>query len=630
MPKLSKSLPSGTAEDGIHLHLLDIPNEKTAKDGAHKHKFQLPDGTVLETEEGGEHSHYVDTWGGEIYIWWSGKHTHKLVYPDGNIQWTSFDGEHSHQPQPTSTAFDGVHTHTLVYIDGTVLQSLNSKDIYDLLNLEFAPEEPEAKSPPASVLAAIAKSDRSCEIRLSDAGLHFDIGETSLTLSAVVAKVEGQIDVKKAVSSWEPRVFGVGAFPVGKSAPKTGTFVCKGTISPGVIAPDRVELFVESEDFVKRMELTPTPAGWVCKLSMGAPLALTHKHKVPPKGISGLPLGIEKQIPENVRYWDMEDRELAQKAMDWLVESKFATAEEMAVAEVAGSYALVSVDKAVYEFLPDPTKVNGAATWTQKMVSCLPKDVPVVSPFAEEDWRAEVALFRKSRVLFLMDVPNQDDVEDACTLVAKSKFVIGADDTPANRERFKAIGQVFKIRDAGAFDKLYATNVDIESTDIIPIYADAPLPVVKVVAGQVLRPTEKSVPELDRMNKSASNVRVVKKGDTDERYVLGVVAEPEETDTQGDTQKAETIKKAAYSFLEDFRNIGLQHKAFINGSVKIVESYIARADEGQPGDANYVKKGSWLMAVRVLDDALWKSIKTGDITGFSFGGYAERVPIEKN
>jgi hypothetical protein len=627
--KLAKSLPSGTAEDGIHVHLLDVEAGKTQKDGAHTHKFQLPDGTVIVTEEGGEHQHWLDNYSSEFYIWWSGEHTHKVTYPDGTTQWTSVDGTHGHQPQPTSTAFDGVHSHTLVY-NGEILRSLTSKDIYELM-FETATEDAEAKSPPASVLAAITKSGRTCELRLSKEGLHFDFGDSSLTLAAVVKKdFEGKVDLQKAVASWTPEVFCAGPIPVGKAAPGVGTLVSKCSLSAGVVTPDRVELFAESEVFTQRLELTPTAAGWVCKVALSTPLALCTKNRVPPKGISGLPFGVEKQIPVAVRYWEMEDRERAQKALDWLVESGFATNEEMGFQPVGKELVLVTVDKAVYEFLPDETTSAGIPTWISKLTDCLPRDIPVVSPFAEEDWRAEAAIFRKSNVLMLMDVPSQDELADVCAVVAKSKFVIGADDSAENRASLGSIGRLFKINDAGAFDRLFATNVDFGHEVLLPVYQESATPIAKSRLGILAVPTPAENPVLNRMNKATEKVRVVLKAENDERYVLGVVAEPEETDTQGDTQSAAEVKKAAYGFLEDFRNIGLQHKQFINSQVKIVESYIAKVDEGAPGDAGYVKKGSWLMAVRVLDDDLWLAVKSGAITGFSFGGYAERVAIEKN
>jgi hypothetical protein len=517
----------------------------------------------------------------------------------------------------------------LVYHDGTIIQSLTSKDIYDLMsNVVDLSEE---KAPPASVLAAITKSGRSCDLRISKDGLHFDFGDSSLTLAVVTNKeFEGKVDVQKAVSSWSPEVFCGGVIPVGKAAPGVGTLVTKCSLSAGVVTSDRVELFAESDVFTQRLELSPSPAGWVCKVSRETPTALCTKQRVPPKGISGLPLGVEKQIPEVVRYWEMEDREVAQKALNWLVDSKFATAPDMEIGVVDGNFALVAVDKALYEFIPDDTALNGAPTWVTKLMNCLPKDIPVVTPFIEEDWRAEAAIFRKSNVLMLMDVPSQDDLDDVCAIVSKSKFVVGADDSADNREKLGKIGRLFKVNDAGAFNRLFTTNVTIDDSLMLPVYAEAQAPAIKFSLGKIFDPTEVENPILARMNKATEKIRVVHKADNDERYVLGVVAEPEETDTQGETEDASEIKKAAYGYLEDFRNIGLQHKQFINDKVKIVESYIAKADEGAVGDVGYIKKGSWLMAVRVVDDDLWLAIKSGAITGFSFGGYAERVPIEKN
>lgn len=118
-------------------------------------------------------------------------------------------------------------------------------------------------------------------------------------------------------------------------------------------------------------------------------------------------------------------------------------------------------------------------------------------------------------------------------------------------------------------------------------------------------------------------------GDTEERYVLGVVMEPDEVDTQGDTQSAEDIRKAAFAFMEDYRNggghMGLMHKQIVDGKLCILESYIQKADE-TIGDQP-VKTGTWMMAMRVIDDGLWDAVKSGDYTGFSIGGTAVKQPV---
>ena len=115
-------------------------------------------------------------------------------------------------------------------------------------------------------------------------------------------------------------------------------------------------------------------------------------------------------------------------------------------------------------------------------------------------------------------------------------------------------------------------------------------------------------------------------GETEERYVLGIVMEPDETDTQGHTETVEEIRKACHNFMEAYRSggkaghMGLMHNKVVDGQIAILENYIQKSDETI--GTELVKAGSWLMAVRVISDAIWKSVKAGDLTGFSIGGTA--------
>ena len=110
----------------------------------------------------------------------------------------------------------------------------------------------------------------------------------------------------------------------------------------------------------------------------------------------------------------------------------------------------------------------------------------------------------------------------------------------------------------------------------------------------------------------------------EERFVLGVVLEPETVDAQGDVYSADEIRKAAHLFLEEYGGVGLMHQVSVADRVKIVESYLA-PDDFAIGDAT-VKKGTWLLGVHVLDDALWADVKAGRLTGLSIGGTARRLP----
>jgi len=106
----------------------------------------------------------------------------------------------------------------------------------------------------------------------------------------------------------------------------------------------------------------------------------------------------------------------------------------------------------------------------------------------------------------------------------------------------------------------------------------------------------------------------------DDHEVAGVVYEPDVVDAQGDSANADEIRKAAHKFLEDSRTIGLMHKEAAGPRAKLVESYIV-PDNMRYGN-QVVKKGSWVIVVKVADQELWSMIKSGAITGFSMGGTA--------
>jgi hypothetical protein len=93
-------------------------------------------------------------------------------------------------------------------------------------------------------------------------------------------------------------------------------------------------------------------------------------------------------------------------------------------------------------------------------------------------------------------------------------------------------------------------------------------------------------------------------------------------DTQGDWVTPEELRKAAWDFMANSRNIGFQHMALAKAVP--VESYIAPMDMVIDGES--VIKGSWVVGVRIQDDALWKAVKDGKLTAFSIGGKGVRVP----
>lgn len=109
------------------------------------------------------------------------------------------------------------------------------------------------------------------------------------------------------------------------------------------------------------------------------------------------------------------------------------------------------------------------------------------------------------------------------------------------------------------------------------------------------------------------------KADEEKQCITGVVLEPNTVDAHGDIVSPDEIEQAAYNFMIKSRVIGLQHSRRANG-VRVVESYICPMDTII--GAGHVKKGSWIMTVKVEDRTLWKRVKDGEYTGFSIGGMA--------
>ncbi len=166
-------------------------------------------------------------------------------------------------------------------------------------------------------------------------------------------------------------------------------------------------------------------------------------------------------------------------------------------------------------------------------------------------------------------------------------------DTGYRTQRIRSPGRIGRLRQSGnasIFTQIIATNYDLEKKRAS---FSKSLPIIKGI------------------------------DPNDERYVLGIVLEPEVVDAQGDIYSALEIRQAAHRFMEEYGHLGLMHKFQVNGEVKILESYLAPTDFSI--DEVRVQKGTWLLAVRIISDEFWKNIKEGNITGFSIGGSARVV-----
>jgi site-specific DNA-adenine methylase len=158
--------------------------------------------------------------------------------------------------------------------------------------------------------------------------------------------------------------------------------------------------------------------------------------------------------------------------------------------------------------------------------------------------------------------------------------------------------------------------------------------------------------EIRKLIDHALDVRMPLVKTAEERFVLGIVLEPNDggegapvdPDTQGDIYSAHEIRRAAHLFMEQYRNLGLMHRRIVpTTKLRILESYIApiefavrsngeiigTADVKPNEKVQIVRRGTWLLAMRVVDDRLWQAVKTGKLTGLSIGGSARRVAETK-
>lgn len=117
-----------------------------------------------------------------------------------------------------------------------------------------------------------------------------------------------------------------------------------------------------------------------------------------------------------------------------------------------------------------------------------------------------------------------------------------------------------------------------------------------------------------------------------ERLVTGVVADPVNVDSYGNTISEEEIRTAMLRFMEEFQNTGVDHikdsadnPVLFNDVIRVVECWQKREDGFISGA--FVPKGAWLMTVRILDDDIWNGILNGKYTGFSLEAFAKRIPL---
>lgn len=118
-------------------------------------------------------------------------------------------------------------------------------------------------------------------------------------------------------------------------------------------------------------------------------------------------------------------------------------------------------------------------------------------------------------------------------------------------------------------------------------------------------------------------VKIIKQDD-DLRVVYGEVYAPNTLDSHGEFMLPADVAAMAHRFLKEAdlsKAIDTNHDNVPNGSYP-VESYIARA-----GDPDFAE-GAWVLGVKIVDDRLWKQVKRGNISAYSFEAMVRPVEMD--
>jgi hypothetical protein len=145
---------------------------------------------------------------------------------------------------------------------------------------------------------------------------------------------------------------------------------------------------------------------------------------------------------------------------------------------------------------------------------------------------------------------------------------------------------------------------------------------------------ERTIEQYESMSKFSSEEAVFSVFNNEQRLLLGPAMIPDKmiirrNEITGEIYyvyfTAETIKKLQQKFMQEklLDKTNIEHgRKFLSG-VDVVESWIVEdqtKDKQQVFGMNY-PKGTWMVSVKVNDDATWGKVKDGKLKGFSVQGY---------
>ncbi len=99
-------------------------------------------------------------------------------------------------------------------------------------------------------------------------------------------------------------------------------------------------------------------------------------------------------------------------------------------------------------------------------------------------------------------------------------------------------------------------------------------------------------------------------------------------DWQADIVEPEELERAAYEFVELYREGGEMHER--GGVAVLIESVVFTEEKMQAmGLPTGILPVGWWIGFKVLDEEVWEKVKDGTYSMFSIEGEAQRVEVEE-
>lgn len=563
-------------EGGAHVHTLLDPT-RTGNDGMHKHLFFIND-RILMTELDGDHSHIVNIEKDLISL--EMDHNHKVIIPtedEAMVFKTSATEPHTHELQVDSTTLSGTHIHVLELGDSFYVSML-PKDLIEEV-------EEASKSYPAFKSINLKRSADCLEmdfllIKKLNKKEFSEVLKESIT--KVLLKSLGQLSngmhIQSLVLSRE-RFLDIGS---------ARRFVMDNNIRVRA-SEERPEVFtflVASTDkfqeaTLQRVRITEGVEAIVGFLSDDvASLEDPMRNEV----IDGVE---EDTFVENAPIVERHS-ERVESTLDSMKDPNQSGGRGMKLSEM------------------DDLLSNLESTYVTKKLKTPEEVLNKVST------TLQTLIFSKSKF-------------------SKSEAISWAKSHDMRHDKVDETKNSFRLRqrDPGDFIKGSFRTITITAG-------------IKGVIGKLK--TKKSRHDKKLKKKKSKKTEIMKmqifKIDEDRRIVAGPLLVPEQVDLQNDIVSADEIEKASHDYMikltfsddPDFllsvglstrADRGFMHKDF-SKKIAVVESYLAPVDF-EVGEGRVIKKGTWMVVVKIFDDEIWGLIKAGKITGFSIGGRSKVI-----